>query len=498
VATERFRHDSMGMASDAQRTETEPGRAAAGATAAKSSGSAAGGGPRAGSSRRALLVVMCAGYFLVLLDVTIVNVALPQIGDGLGAGVSGLQWIVDGYALALAALLLAGGTIGDLRGHKRVVLAGLTVFGVGSLGCGLAPGIGVLVGARVAQGVGAALLLPGTLAIIADAFPGRGEQARAIGIWAGLGSVALPAGPLLGGALIELIGWRAVFLVNVPIVAIAGALTVRVVPGRAGDLARRVDRAGVLSAGLLLTAVIFAFIEAGRGGLDRLVVVAAVGAVLLATVFVRVERSQPDPMLPPGLFGRRGFAAANAVAGIMNLGTLGLLFLVTLYLQTVQGRSALGAGVAVVPLFAPLALLAPLAGRITGRVGPRPVMLAGLLLAAAGVGQLTTWQPDTPYLELLPGLLGWGVGLALLTPAAVAAAPAGRSGLASGINNTARQAGGAIGIAAFGAIAGPPAAGAGFLTGLHVSALITAALFVVAATVTAGLIGASLETRATE
>ncbi|MEV6290737.1 MFS transporter [Streptomyces sp. NPDC051896] len=168
-----------------------------------------------------MLVVMCVGYFLVLLDVTIVNVALPRIGSGLGADVSGLQWVVDGYALALASLMLTAGTLGDLHGHKRIVLIGLVVFGAGSLACGLAPGVAVLVAARVVQGIGAALLLPGTLAIISDAFPEGAGQAKAIGVWAGIGSLALPAGPLLGGALVDGFGWRAIFLLNVPIVLLA-------------------------------------------------------------------------------------------------------------------------------------------------------------------------------------------------------------------------------------------------------------------------------------
>jgi len=184
---------------------------------------------RTSSTRWVVLVVMCAGYFLVLLDVTIVNVALPAIASDLQVDVTDVQWVVDGYAIALACLLLAGGTVGDRHGRKRVVLCGLVIFGMASLACGLAPGGGTLIGARVGQGAGAALALPGTLAIISRAFPGRGEQARAIGIWAGVGSMALPAGPVLGGALVQSLGWRAVFFINVPIVFVATLVAARVV-----------------------------------------------------------------------------------------------------------------------------------------------------------------------------------------------------------------------------------------------------------------------------
>lgn len=447
------------------------------------------------TGRWTVLVVMCAGYFLVLLDVTIVNVALPQIGSGLGTGVSGLQWVVDGYALALASLLLAGGTVGDLRGHRRVVLTGLTIFGVASLGCGLAPDTGALIGARVVQGAGAALLLPGTLAIISNAFPGRSEQATAIGIWAGVGSVALPAGPLLGGALVQGIGWRAVFFINVPIVLVAGPVAARVVRESRETRSRRLDRVGVTLGGLLLAAVTFAVIEVGHSGLGPVVVVAIVAAVALLAGFLAVERRAPDPMLPLGLLRRPAFSAANAVAGTMNLGTLGLLFLLTLYLQTVQHRSALAAGVAVVPLFLPLSLLAPVAGRLTARLGPRRPMAVGLVVAAAGIAMLARLQPDSDYVTLLPAMLLWGIGMGLLTPAVVAAAVAAvepeRAGLASGVNNTARQAGGAIGIAAFGAAAGPAANRGHFVAGLHTTGLVTAGLFLLATVVTVALVPAN-------
>ena len=430
---------------------------------------------------------MCVGYFLVLLDVTIVNVALPDIGRHLGGGVAGLQWVVDGYALALASLLLAVGTAGDLRGHKRVVLRGLVLFGAGSLACGLAPNIGFLVAARVFQGIGAALMLPGTLAIISRAFPERSQQARAIGIWAAIGSIALPVGPLLGGVLVQSFGWRSVFLLNVPLVAFATLAAVRTVEESLNEVRRRFDRAGTtLGAGLLAVAT-FTVIRAGERGFDPLVGAGAALAVALVAGFLRAERTSADPMLPLSLFRRRAFRAANAAAGVMNFATLGLLFLLTQYLQGIRHHSALAAGVALLPLAAPLSLLSPLTGHLTSRLGPKLPMLLGLvLLAAAGVTLLDV-SPASGFGSLLPTLLLWGIGIGLLTPAVVAAAVASvepeRAGLASGVNNTARQTGGVFGVAIFGAIAGSTANAGGFTSGMHVAGLLAASLFLLTALV---------------
>jgi MFS transporter, DHA2 family, methylenomycin A resistance protein len=426
--------------------------------------------------RSPLLVVMCVGYFLVLLDVTVVNVALPDIGGTLDTGPAGLQWVVDGYALALAGLLLAGGTIGDVYGHKRVVVTGLGVFGLASLACGLAPDVGWLVGARFAQGVGAALLLPGTLATISDAFPDRTDQARAIGVWASVGSIALPTGPLLGGLLVDWLGWRAVFFLNVPIVLAAAIVTLRVVKAHPRSGERRVDWLGAALGTALLTVVTFAVIEAD----SWLLVVAAV----LLAVFLAVEHVTADPMLPLALFRRRAFTVANAAAGVMNLCTLGLLFLVTQYLQTVRHDSALVSGLVLLPLALPLTFLAPSVGRLTGRLGPRWPMAAGLVLGGVGFALLIALRTDSSYWLILPALLVWGVGLGFLTPAVVAAAVGAvrdRSGLASAVNNTARQAGGAVGIATFGAIAGSASNARLFVSGIHVVAVISVALFLVAA-----------------
>jgi DHA2 family methylenomycin A resistance protein-like MFS transporter len=432
-----------------------------------------------------VLVVMCVGYSLVLLDVTIVNVALPQIAGGTGASVSDLQWVVDGYTLALASLMLAGGTVGDLHGHRRVVLAGLAVFGVGSLGCGAAPGVSILVAARVVQGIGAALLLPGTLAIVSDTFTDEAERARAIGVWAGVGSLALPAGPLVGGLLIGAFDWRAVFLLNVLIVLGALPVVRAIVPERAERRGHRLDRTGIVLGALLLLAATFAPIEAGREGLGSPVVLVAIGAAVLLLAFLAVERRLEDEaMLPLRLFRRPAFSAANGVAAAMNLGTLGTLFVLSLFLQSIQHRSPLVAGLSIVPLFAPLALLAPTGGRVVARIGSRLPIAVALLIAAIGLALLGETGSASSYTALLPALLLWGIGLGILTPAVVSAAiasvPGDRSGLASAINNTSRQAGGAIGIALAGAIAGAPG-GSDFLAGFHAVAIGSAALYLAAA-----------------
>ncbi|MGW2485952.1 MFS transporter [Streptomyces sp. NPDC001606] len=454
--------------------------------------------PTRAGSPYTVLVVMCAGYFLVLLDVTIVNVALPAIGSGLGTGVGGLQWVVDGYALTLASLMLTSGTAGDRYGHRRVVLAGFAVFGVGSLGCGLAAGVPVLVAARVVQGLGAALLLPGSLAIIGRAFPDSAARARAIGVWAGIGSLALPAGPLLGGALTDGLSWRAIFLVNVPIVLLALVWSLAVVRESRDEAAPPLDLPALVLGGLGLLSTTYAFIEGGRQGATAPRVLAAAAVALAAlTALVAAERRRGDTaMIPPALVRRPAFGAANITAGIMNLCTLGTLFVLTLFLQSVQHRSAFQAGLAVLPLFLPLAVFALLGGRITSRIGARLPAVAGLLVAAAGLALLTRATAGTGYPLLLAAFLLWGIGCGLLTPAVVAAAiaavPGERSGLASAVNNTARQTGGAIGIAVAGAMAGAPTAEGRFLWGFHAVALGSACLYAVAAVPAARLLPGSV------
>lgn len=476
---------------------------------------------------------MCVGMFLVQLDVTVVNVALPHIGAALGTGVAGLQWVVTGYSVVLAAFLLTGGVLGDRRGHRRVVAAGLVLFGAASLGCALAPGIGALVGGRVVQGLGAALLLPGTLAIVTRVFPEPGERARALGIWTGTAALALPSGPLLGGLLIAGLGWRSVFAANIPIVAAALAAALRWCPadrpvpnadrenavGRAArrwipvggsapaDEAipeaaqapvdhsgvrvsraaeRRLDVPGAVCAAVALGSLVYAVISAGSSYGPATYAAGGV-AVAGGMAFVVAERRTPAPMLPLGLLRSRAFTGSNAVAGAMNLVGLGMNFVLGLYLQDVLHLSPVRTGAGLLPFFTPLALLAPVTGRLTACLGPRPPMIAGLLVGAAALLALPVMPAG--YAGLVPPMLGIGIGMGLLTAAVVTAAmsavPPDRSGLASGVNNTARQAAGAIGVAIFGAVAGTPADARAFTGGLHVIAPAAAALWLAAAALAA-------------
>ena len=435
--------------------------------------------------RTLTLVVMCVGMFLVLLDVTVVNVAVPRLRTDMCASVSSLQWIVDGYAIAIAALMLPCGDFGDRHGHKRVVLAGLSLFGVGSLCAGLAPGPAVLIAARVVQGCGAALLLPGTLAVLSRAYTAPAERARAFGIWAAISSLALPAGVILGGLLVQGPGWRWAFLVNLPVIAVALPLAMVVVRDTREPSGRAPDVPGTVLGAALLGTATFALIEQS--------LVAGLAAVALLGAFLTVERLSADPMLPISLFARPGFSVATAVATTMNLGSNGTLFVLTLFLQDVQGRSPVDAGLVCLPAFATLALVATPAGRAVGRFGPRGPMLLGLLCSACGLALLAAGPSVWAFVL-------WGAGLGLITPAVVAASMGAvgpeRAGLASAVNNTARQVGNAIGIAAAGSVAGSPATG-GFVGRFHGVALGAAGLYVVvAAVVLATMASDSVDRRA--
>ncbi len=435
-----------------------------------------------------VLGVMCAGMFLVLLDVTIVNVALPSIGHGLRSDVAMLQWVVDGYVVAIAGLLLAGGTIGDRIGHRRVLLTGFAVFGAASLICAIAPNIGVLIGARIVQGVGGALLLPGTMAVIVEVFPDRGAQARALGTWAAISSLALPAGPLLGGLLTGWLGWRPVFWINVPLTALVIVATLRTVPNRPGQERERIDPAGLAGFVVGLGGLVFTVISIGhRAGWPTIITAAVLTFAALATALLSSARGA-NPVLPLDLLRRRDFLSPNVVALTMNLIFNGLLFVTMLYLQDVLGCSPLVAGLAVLPLAVPLVVLAPVSGRITARRGPRTAVALGCAIAIVGTLLLTRLQATGGIGWLLAGfgILGCGAGLvtASVVAAVVRATPPDRAGLATGTSNTARQIGTASGVAIFGAIAGSPA-GPHFIAAIHLLTIASAVAWAGALAVTA-------------
>lgn len=379
-------------------------------------------------SRTLLIVALCAGYFLVLLDVTVVNVALPSIGADLGAGHLGLAWIVDGYAVPLAGLMLVAGVVGDRRGHRGIVLAGFAGFGVASVVCALAPTIAVLVAGRALQGIAAALVLPGTLALLTDLARDAADRARLIGAWAALGGIALSSGPLIGGLIVGVVGWRSVFWLNIPIVLAA------LVP---------LVRSSVGSSRRSLTAQ--------SPSPDQTETAAPADSRAPAA-----PTGEPGASLPLLLL-------ACGVAGLMNLSVLGTLLLLTQDLQEVRGLSPLAAGVATLPALLPLPLLGMVAGRMSARLGVWRASAVGLAIGAAGFAAIALSflaEAALPWL-LYPALALWGSGIGLLTPrivvAAVHAAPSS-PGLASGGSNTARQAGGAIGVAVFAVAAGSASA----------------------------------------
>jgi DHA2 family methylenomycin A resistance protein-like MFS transporter len=414
------------------------------------------GEPKTRRSGWLTLAPACLGYFFVLLDVTVVNVALVNMSSDLGTSRDGLQWVVDGYALVLASLMLSAGDVGDLLGRRKVFLAGLSLFGVSSVICALAPSVGVLVAGRALQGVGAAAILPTSLAIINHAFAASEERTKAIGFWAALGSLALVAGPLAGGLLVDSLGWRSIFWLNLPLVAAAVILTALLVEESSDPSERGVDVRGQVFAIGLLAGLVFFLIEGGRLGWSVPPVIAALAvAIVSAGVFVRTELRRRDPMLQLGYFSDPTFSAANAGSALMNLGTLGALFAFSIYLQQGEGESPLVAGLHLLPWMGMLAVVAPLGGRIAGSLGPR--LPAGIGLAMSGVGLIVVALLSDHQGAIALVALGFnGVGLGLATPALVSAAtaavPAPRAGMAAAVNNTARQAGGAIGVALIGAI----------------------------------------------
>jgi EmrB/QacA subfamily drug resistance transporter len=400
------------------------------------------------------LVGTCAGLFLLMLDSTVVALALPSIREDVGASAEGLQWMMNGYLLAITVCVVTAGRLGDMFGRKRVFLVGIAVFTVGSVVSGAAGDQETLIIGRVLQGIGAAPMLSLSLAIVCNVFPGD-EQARALGIWAGISAVALALGPFLGGALVEL-DWRVIFWVNLPI-AIAGALiTVRAAPESTDPAAgTHVDVPGLATLSVGLIALVLALVQAEAwsgvvvGGLVALSVIALVS-------FWRIERHSPDPVVDFGLFRNRPYFGASAAAFALVGAYWSLMFFQSQYLQDVRGHSAILSGLLILPITAPMVFISPLASRLINRFGVRGLMTVGMGFAVLGCLVLTQIGADSPYPVLLIGYLPFGIALGLvyapMSAAAMAAMPADKVGIASGVLAMDRVLAGTVALAATGAV----------------------------------------------
>jgi EmrB/QacA subfamily drug resistance transporter len=411
------------------------------------------------SARRrwTVLAVCCLSLFLVGLDTTVVNVGLPAIGRGLDVGTRGLEWTVDAYTLALASLLISAGALADRFGRRLVFQLGLVVFGVASVLCALAPTIGVLVAARVAQGVGGSMLSPVALAIVVNAITDPKERAQAIGVWAAVFGLSMAAGPVVGGALLAHLGWRAVFWINAPVVLGALLLSAVFVPESRARQPRRLDLPGQLLLTALVGLAVAVLIEGPRIGWTSPAALAGyLGAAGSAVAFTLVELRRAEPLVDPRLFRRPAFGAAVLGAVAVFLALNATLLLNTLYLQHVRGMSALATGLATLPAALGATVCAPLSGRLVGRFGARrPLLLAGCATAAGGLG-LAWLDRDTDLRLLLVCYLLIGVGFgfanAPITNTAVTGLPPARAGVAGAITSTARQVGAALGVAVAGGL----------------------------------------------
>jgi DHA2 family methylenomycin A resistance protein-like MFS transporter len=433
---------------------------------------------RSGLSTSLTLAAMSLGYGVVQLDVTIVNTALSSIGGSLGGGVSELQWVVSAYTIAFAAFILTAGALGDRIGAKRVFMAGFAIFTAASVACALAPNATILIAARGFQGLGAAILVPNSLALLSHAYPDEKLRGRAVGIWAAGASLALTAGPLGGGGLIALVGWRSILLVNLPI-GLAGLwLTWAYASETTRSSHREIDLRGQLAAIAALGCLAGAIIEGGAlGWRNPFVIAAFVTSMVLAVLFVLQERRAPQPMLPLVLFRHRVFALTSLAGLLVNVAFYGLIFVFSLYFQRVNGMSPFATGLAFVPMMGavlPVNLLAP---RVAERIGAPLTIAMGAALAAFGCLALLGIEPGTSYWATSAQLIVIGAGLGLLVPpltsTLLGSVEKSRSGIAAGVLNATRQTGSVLGVALFGSLIGQADA---FMAGAHASLIISACL----------------------
>jgi EmrB/QacA subfamily drug resistance transporter len=403
------------------------------------------------------LGAMCFALFMIMLDNTVVNVALPSIQRDLGASISGLEWTINGYTLSFAVLLATGGRLGDIFGRRRMFLFGVVIFALSSATAGLAAGETDLVASRVVQGVGAALMMPGTLSIITDAFPAH-ERGKAMGTWAGVSALALAVGPVLGGFLTEHVSWRAIFYLNIPVAIGAVTATLFAVrESRDTTVGREVDYLGVATLTAALTALVLALVEGNAWGWGSPAIVALLaGSIAAGLAFVAVENRVKAPMVEFRFFANRNFLGAVVVALIITFAMMGVFFFLALYMQDILRYSPLEAGIRFLPSTLMIVGVAPVSGRLADRFGPRWLIVAGLLILTASLYSFTGIAVDSSYLDLLPGFMLLGIGVAMtmspMTSAAMNAVAVEKAGIASGVLSMFRMVGGSLGIAVTGAI----------------------------------------------
>src|SRR6476646_4258741 len=443
------------------------------------------------------LAAVAFGLFMIMLDNTVVNVALPSIEKDLHISISQLEWIVTGYALVFAALLITGGKLADLFGRRKIFIIGLAVFSLSSLACGFAPSAGFLIGARAAQGIGAALMNPATLSIITATFPPK-QRGQAIGIWAGVSALALAIGPLAGGLIVDNIGWNWIFFVNVPVGALGIVVSQFAIrESRDTSHEQSIDVPGLLTSAGFLFALSYALVEGNGHGWSspEILGLFATSAVLLVA-FIVLEKRQRLAMLDLSLFKIGSFTGANIVAMLVTLSMFGVFFFVSLYIQNILGYTATQAGAAFLPMVTLIILIAPLAGRLSDRIGSRWLMGGGMTLVGISLLLYERVTVHSDFWTLLPSMILGGAGMALtmspMTSAAMGAVPVDKAGVGSGVLNSFRQVGGSLGIAVMGAIVASylhhsprsPLAAQDYVNGLHagfaVGAVITFAAAIVA------------------
>jgi EmrB/QacA subfamily drug resistance transporter len=445
------------------------------------------------------LVAVSFGLFMIMLDNTIVNVALPTIQSSLHLQISELEWVVTGYALTFGAFMLTGGKLADLLGRRRVFVIGLVIFTASSLACGLAEGAPMLIGARVVQGLGAALMNPATLSIIVATFPAR-QRGTAIGVWAGVSALALAIGPLVGGVIAERLSWSWIFFINVPVGVLAiAAAYVFIDESRDTSHEQRPDVPGLVTSTLGLFALSYGLIEANSYGWTSTRILLAFGVAAVSLVaFVLLEHYQRLPMLELELFRNKGFSGANTVMLLTGLAMFGVFFYVSLYVQRVIGYSPIEAGASFLPWTLLIIVLAPIAGRMSDRIGARPLVVGGMIVITGSLLIFASLGENATFWNLLPAMLLGGVGMsgamAPTTAAAMQSVRPDKAGVGSAVLNSARQVGGSLGIAIMGAIVAASATPgeadpADFLRGFHHALITAAGLTVVGALVAAFTLG---------